>query len=83
MAWLSPLNDPGVLAEVPLSPPQARHLSLSPSTVWEPPSAATLKYLARQKQRAETQLNLEAAIVRDDRGWVALWTRERSVDPPF
>lgn len=77
MALLSPLNDPDVIAEVPLTPHEARHRSLSPSTVWEPPSAGTLRYLARQKHRAETQLNLEAAIVQDHRGWVALWTRER------
>ena len=65
-------------AEAPfLSPLQARRQSLSPSTAWESPSAGTLRYLARQQHRAETQLNLEAAIVQDNRGWVALWTRER------
>jgi hypothetical protein len=60
-----------------LSLPQAQRQSLSPSTVWESPSAGTLRYLARQQHRAETQLNLETAIVQDERGWVALWTRER------
>ena len=60
-----------------LSLPQAQRRSLSPSTAWEPPSPGTLRYLTRQHHRAETQLHLEAAIVQDERGWVALWTRER------
>jgi hypothetical protein len=60
-----------------LSLPQAQRQSLSPSTTWESPSPGTLRYLARQRHRAETQLHLEAAIVQDERGWVALWTRER------
>jgi hypothetical protein len=60
-----------------LSLPQAQRQSLSPSTTWESPSPGTLRYLARQRHRAENQLNLEAAIVQDERGWVALWTRER------
>ncbi len=77
MSALSQMGGHDLTAETPLSPCQARQRSLSPSTAWEPSSAATLRYLARQKQRAETQLNLEAEIVRDDRGWVALWTRER------
>jgi hypothetical protein len=65
-------------AAVPfLSVPQAQRRSLSPSTAWEPPSPGTLRYLVRQHHRAETQLHLEAAIVQDERGWVALWTRER------
>jgi hypothetical protein len=61
-----------------LSLPQAQRQSLSPSTAWESPSPGTLRYLARQRHRAETQLHLETAIVQDERGWVALWTRERS-----
>ena len=60
-----------------LSLPQAQRQFLSPSTAWESPSPGTLRYLARQRHRAETQLNLETAIVQDERGWVALWTRER------
>ena len=71
-----PDDHPGT-AESPLPLLQAQHRALSPSTIWETASAATLKYLARQQRRAETQLNLEAAIVQDNRGWVALWTRER------
>ena len=60
-----------------LSLPQAQRQFLSPSTAWESPSPGTLRYLLRQKHRAETQLHLETAIVQDERGWVALWTRDR------
>ena len=60
-----------------LSQRQARGRALSPSTAWEAPGASTLRYLARQQRRAETELHLEAAIVQDERGWLSLWTRER------
>jgi hypothetical protein len=60
-----------------LSRRQARGRALSPSTAWEAPCASTLRYLTRQQRRAETELHLEAAIVQDERGWLALWTRER------
>ena len=60
-----------------LSLPQVQRQFLSPSTAWESPSPGTLRYLLRQKHRVEIQLHLETAIVQDERGWVALWTRER------
>lgn len=78
MLPLSPReSDPVGASASFLSLPQAQRRSLSPSTAWEPPSPGTLRYLTRQQHRAETQLHLEAAIVQDERGWVALWTRER------
>ena len=73
---LEPLVQPEPSPEPPLSRDQARARLFSPSTAWEAPSEGTKRYLARQKQRAETQLQLEAAIVQDERGWLALWTRE-------
>ena len=54
---------------------QVRHLNLLPSTPWEYDCPATLRYLERQRRRAETDLGLEAVIVRDNRGFLALWTR--------
>jgi hypothetical protein len=36
-----------------------------------------LRYLWRQKRRAETELGLEAVIVQDERGLLALWMGER------
>ena len=77
MVRRSPLHDSDLISEIPLSPRQAQQRSLSPSTIWKSRSVANLKFLARQKQRAQTQLHLDAAIVQDERGWVALWTRER------
>ena len=77
MVPVSERDDDCRATEAPLSLLQAQHRALSPSTAWEAPSAATRRYLTRQHHRAETQLNLEAAIVQDHRGWLALWTRER------
>ena len=68
-------NDP-----IPVS--QARQQSLFPSTSWVYRSEAALRFLRRQQQRAETSLNLEAAIVQDERGMVALWTRETEICSP-
>jgi hypothetical protein len=70
-------ESPSSIATPFLSRRQARGRALSPSTAWEAPSASTLHDLARQQRRAETELHLEAAIVQDERGWLALWTRER------
>ena len=64
-------------ALTPLPAAQVRHRALVPSTSWHYVSAPILRYLARQKYRAETVLNLEAEIVQDERGLVALWTAER------
>ena len=71
MPSLSQAHDQVRTAESHLSLLQAYDRSLSPSTPWESPSGATLRYLVRQKHRAETQLNLDAAIVQDHRGWLA------------
>ena len=70
-------KEPSSKATPFLSQRQARGRALSPSTAWEAPGASTLRYLARQQRRAETELHLEAAIVQDERGWMSLWTRER------
>ena len=61
---------------------QARQRSLYPSTSWVYPTEAALRFLRRQQQRAETSLNLETAIVQDERGMVALWTREKDSCSP-
>ena len=63
----------------PIPIAQARQRSLLPSTSGFYPSESALRFLHRQRQRAETTLNLEAAIVQDERGIVALWTRETEV----
>ena len=41
-----------------------------------------MRFLRRQQHRAETSLNLEAAIVQDERGMVALWTRDMEICSP-
>ena len=68
-------------AVTPLPAAQVRHRALVPSTSWHYVSERTLGYLARQKYRAETVLNLEAEIVQDERGLVSLWTGERPHPP--
>ena len=70
----------------PLPVAQARQRSLCPSMSWVYPTEAALGFLQRQQQRAETRLHLEAVIVQDERGMVALWTRDmeicsRAADP--
>ena len=77
MSPLSQREESPASAAPLLSQRQARGRALSPSTAWEAPGASTLRYLARQQRRAETELHLETAIVRDERGWLSLWTRER------
>ncbi|ETW92437.1 MAG: hypothetical protein ETSY1_43630 [Candidatus Entotheonella factor] len=62
-----PHDDPLPVAEV-------RHLALFPSTSWDDDCPATRRYLARQKRRAQTELGLEAVMVQDERGFLALWT---------
>jgi hypothetical protein len=57
----------------PLPVDRARHLNLLPATSWEYPCPATWRYLSRQKRRAEIELGLEAVIVQDERGLLALW----------
>ena len=51
--------------------------SLEPLTAWEYPSKATFRFLSRQQRRVQTTLNLDAVIVQDERGLVALWAGER------
>lgn len=68
-------------APKPLPAAQVRRRALVPSTAWLYPGDTTLGYLARQKRRAETTLELDAEIVQDERGLVALWTGERP--PPL
>ena len=68
-------------AVTPLPAAQVRHRALVPSTAWHYVSDRSLRYLARQKYRAETTLGLEAEIVQDERGFVALWTGERPHPP--
>lgn len=75
----TPMRDDASAAKAltPLPAAQVRHRALVPSTSWHDVSERTLRYLARQKHRAETVLNLEAEIVQDERGLVSLWTGER------
>lgn len=61
----------------PLSVDQVRHLKLLPATAWEYPCPAIWRYLSRQKRRVETELGLEAVIVQDERGLLALWMGTR------
>lgn len=61
-------------SESPVPVAQVRHLALFPSTSWDYDCPATLRYLARQKRRAQTELGLKAVIVQDERGFLALWT---------
>ena len=61
----------------PLSVDQVRHLKLLPATAWEYPCPATWRYLSRQKRRVENELGLEAVIVQDERGLLALWMGTR------
>ena len=67
------LPSPMATSTAPLPVDQVRHLRLLPGTSWEYPCPATLRYLWRQKRRAETELGLEAVIVQDERGLLALW----------
>ena len=69
-------------SERPIAADRVRHRPLVPSTAWYYPSDTTLRYLARQKRRAETTLRLDAVIVQDERGLVALWTGERPETQP-
>lgn len=55
---------------------QARRRPLEPMTAWEYPSEATFRFLSRQQHRVQTTLNLDAVIVQDERGLVALWAGE-------
>ena len=66
----------------PIPAAQARTRSLYPSPSWVYPTEGALRFLRRQQQRAETSLNLEAAIVQDERGMVALWTRDMEICSP-
>ncbi|MDH3605290.1 MAG: hypothetical protein OEU26_37330 [Candidatus Tectomicrobia bacterium] len=68
--------------ECPIATARVRHLPLVPSTSWYYPGDATLRYLVRQKRRAETALGLDAVIVQDERGFIALWTGERPETQP-
>ena len=71
-----------VICDHPILVAQARQRSLLPSTSWVYPTEVALRFLQRQQQRAETSLNLDAAIVQDERGMVALWTRETELCSP-
>lgn len=78
---IEPTHSP-IAYPVPVA--QVRHLALFPSTSWDYECPATLRYLARQKRRAETELGLEAVIVQDERGFVALWTGDgHDLSHPF
>lgn len=86
MTMVSPSSSPDHLAAAsiwdrPVPVAQARHRSLLPSTSWAYLNEATLRFLRRQQQRAETTLHLEAVVVQDERGLVALWTGEHSTLP--
>ena len=67
------LPSPMATSATPRPVAQVRHLRLLPGTAWEYPCPATLRYLWRQKRRVETELGLEAVIVQDERGFLALW----------
>ncbi len=74
MAQSNPIERLSISSESPLPVAQVRHLALFPSTSWDYDCPATLRYLIRQKRRAQTELGLEAVIVQDERGFLALWT---------
>jgi len=67
------LPSPMDTSVTPLPVAQVRHPKLLPGTAWDYPCPATLSYLSRQKRRVETELGLEAVIVQDERGFLALW----------
>ncbi len=74
MAQSEQIETDSISNEYPVPAAQVRHLALFPSTSWDYECPATLRYLNRQKHRVETALGLEAVIVRDERGFVSLWT---------
>lgn len=76
------LESSGVMNVHAIPVAQVRHLALLPSTSWDDACPATLRDLVRQKRRAETELGLQAVIVQDERGFVALWTGELHASYP-
>lgn len=74
MAQSKQIETVSISNDSPVPVAQVRHLALFPSTSWDYECPATLRYLNRQKHRAETALGLAAVIVRDQRGFVSLWT---------